>query len=390
MGLTRRRFLRDCLAASVAAGCGGRASLARDTGFLPDAPAACDDPFAGGQLVETLKLHDASDPTSGLLVGAGLDARLFTDLAPVGPDQPVTPVEQYYVRTAAPDGLGGQEPWRITIGGRAVSVAELGAPADQGTFVMECSGNTTQDGFELMSAGAWSGVAVADVLVGIAPPAGATQVLVEGYDRHDAPSTTSDPGASWIFPIGTLEAAGAFLATHLGGVPLTPDHGAPVRLYVPGWYGCACIKWVTRIAFVGDEEPATSQMIEFARRTMQPGVPALARDYQPATIDQAAMATRVERWVVDGRTLFRIAGILWGGARPTDKLQLRIGTGGPLLPVTICPPMTQNRTWTFWSVAWQPPSPGTYELACVIADATVRQRRLDTGWYARRVSISGI
>ena len=68
--------------------------------------------------------------------------------------------------------------------------------------------------------------------------------------------------------------------------PLTPDHGAPVRLVVPNWYGCACIKWVTHVEMVPDDEPATTQMREFAARTHQNGVPARARDYQPP-IDRA-------------------------------------------------------------------------------------------------------
>src|SRR5262249_52052579 len=203
MRITRRRFVRDCLAAGVAAGCGVRARFP---------PVAIDDPFAGGQLVETLALMDSSDPDPARLDFAGLDARLFTDLSRIGPDAMVTPADEYYIRTAAPDALASQEPWRIAVGDLVLGIADLGDPAPQGTLVMECSGNVTNDGFELMSAGTWSGVAIGDVLARATAPAGATQVLVEGYDRHDAPSTTSDPGASWIFPMGTLEAAGAFLA----------------------------------------------------------------------------------------------------------------------------------------------------------------------------------
>ena len=94
---------------------------------------------------------------------------------------------------------------------------------------------------------------------------------------------------------------------------LPPEHGAPVRLIVPNWYGCSCIKWVSRIDLVGDEEPATSQMREFAARTHQRGMPALARDYEPAVIDLAALPVRVERWRVDDRLVYRVVGIRWGG-----------------------------------------------------------------------------
>ena len=94
-----------------------------------------------------------------------------------------------------------------------------------------------------------------------------------------------------------LKASKAFLATEMNGESLTRDHGAPVRLVVPGWYGCVCIKWVDEVTLLGEGAATTSQMREFASRTMQQGVPELVKDYRPAFIEQAAMPIRVEKWV---------------------------------------------------------------------------------------------
>ena len=33
----------------------------------------------------------------------------------------------------------------------------------------------------------------------------------------------------------------------MNGQPLLPQHGFPLRLIVPGWYGMASVKWLTRI-----------------------------------------------------------------------------------------------------------------------------------------------
>ena len=101
----------------------------------------------------------------------------------------------------------------------------------------------------------------------------------------------------------------------MNGQALTPDHGAPVRLAVPGWYGCAWIKWVDEIRWVAGDEPATSQMQEFAGRTHQNGVPVLARDYEAPAIDTAAMPIRVEQRRVDGRLEYRVVGIVLGRNR---------------------------------------------------------------------------
>ncbi|MEZ4467595.1 MAG: hypothetical protein R3F43_24910 [bacterium] len=46
------------------------------------------------------------------------------------------------------------------------------------------------------------------------------------------------------------------------------------------------------MTFHAEDVPASSQMIEFASRTHQDGTPALARDYRPARMDQAAVPVR--------------------------------------------------------------------------------------------------
>ena len=206
---------------------------------------------------------------------------------------------------------------------------------------MECAGNSDPANFGLMSVATWTGFPMSAVIEQLGDRAG-PRILVSGTDPA-GPSATSVPGASWIFSREDLERA--VLAVQMNDAPLPADHGGPVRLVVPGWYGCACIKWVDRIERVADDAPATSQMLEFAARTHQPfdsaavaaslraetrGPGALkARDFVPATIDTAAMPVRVEKWRVDGRLEYRITGIIWGGSTPTSALSIRFKSGGP-------------------------------------------------------------
>src|SRR2546429_28841 len=108
---------------------------------------------------------------------------------------------------------------------------------------MECAGNVRQAKFGLLSVGEWAGVPVSEILDKAKAKSGTARVLISGFDRYATESRTSIPGASWAFSPEQLEKAGAFLATELNGQPLPKDHGAPVRLVVPGWYGCTSIKW---------------------------------------------------------------------------------------------------------------------------------------------------
>ena len=382
----RREFLQKSIAAALA-GLAARAPEPQST-----------DPFAGGVLIGTRPLFGAGAPVHpvGTMFGTGLDARLLTDLSRLSSETLVIPNDRFYIRTAYPDLLDSSRPWTLGIGGfvrRSVALSLDDMARDVrnvGTHLLECAGNNNPRHFGLMSAAEWTGIPLGAVLDRVQPSRGAARVLISGFDTHSRPSRTSTSGASWIFSLDDLDRAGAFLATGMNGAPLPKDHGFPLRLVLPRWYGCACIKWVNEIAFVGDDVRATPQMREFATRTFQDGRPERARDYAPPVMDHAAFPVRVEKWVVDGRVLYRIVGILWGGERPTNALAIRVKASEPYTRVDFCPLPPSTTTWSLWWHAWRPASRGRYEIALKIADPSVRTRRLDMYFYARSVEIEEV
>jgi hypothetical protein len=198
------------------------------------------------------------------------------------------------------------------------------------------------------------------------------------------------PGASWVFPLASLDRLGAFVAIRINGESLPADHGKPVRLVVPGWYGCAWIKWVNDIRLVGDREPATSQMKEFAGRTHQTARHDLAANYTPADIQTAATPIRVEKRRLSGGFEYRIVGIVWGGTSPVDRLAIRFGTDDSWKPFSICPMPTTHAIWSLWEYRWRPPSGGLYDISLKVPDPTVPQRRLASGYYLRQIQISEV
>jgi DMSO/TMAO reductase YedYZ molybdopterin-dependent catalytic subunit len=410
---TRRIFLYFAAnsVGAVLAACGGEGGSGstgdgEETGEESDSQASsgggdettggdgeCADPFAGGELLAVLPFIGES----GLLgekdgAGTGHDARLRLDLTTLTPETLITPNEDFYIRTELPDQLDTTQPWSINITGLVnsdytLSLDELATMNEVSEVIcMECSGNGPSSRFGLMSAAEFTGVRLMDVLELVDVEASATMVIVSGFDAHSYPSTHSTPGASWAFTFDQLAQAGAMLVTRMNGEPLSPDHGFPVRLMMPGWYGCCSAKWVDELRLVDDSEPATAQMQEFASRTHQPGIPSLCRDYLPATMDQAAMVTRVEKWMVEGAIRYRLVGIMWGGYETTDTLMLEV-PGNGTSPVEVCPAHEQNRTWTLWSVPFDPPATGEYEMSLRIGDPGIVTRRLDTEYYSRRVLI---
>jgi DMSO/TMAO reductase YedYZ molybdopterin-dependent catalytic subunit len=349
----------------------------------------------GGRLLRTMPLgrfDDRPKPPLDTLLGAGLDARQFTDLSELTDATLIVANSRFYVRTSAPALATPAESWIVRLEGRVRTAAELtlgtlrSLSRPQGTYLLECSGNTDPANFGLMSAAEWTGVPVGVVLDRVNPLSGPWRVRITGID-HPGPSRTSVPGAAWVFSRDELERSGAFLATGMNGAVLPPDHGSPVRLVVPGWYGCSCIKWVSQIELVPDDVPATSQMQEFASRTHQAGVPALAQDFAPAVIDLAAMPIRVEQWIAAGQLSYRVVGIMWGGAKPTSALTIRFRHDQPFVPVDRCPRPPSTATWSLWSHNWRPETPGTYQIALRTSDPGIRTRRLDYYAYTRDVQI---
>ncbi|HUK17049.1 MAG TPA: molybdopterin-dependent oxidoreductase [Bryobacteraceae bacterium] len=353
-----------------------------------------EDPLLGGKLAGALEFEDEGRAPLDTLLGDELDGRQYMDLSHLDRDQMVTPTGLFYVRTRSSHLLRAGRPWSIRLTSRAgtarITINELNDRAEpQGLRLMECAGNTRAVQFGMISVASWDGVPLARLLDQMRFDHGA-RILVSGFDEYAAkPVTPSVPGASWIFSRDEIESSRAFLATRMNGQPLTGDHGAPVRLVLPGWYGCACIKWVNQIESADDTAAATSQMQEYAARTHQHGMPARASEYQPATIDPAAMPVRIEKWLVRGRFRYKVVGIVWGGSRPADNLQIRFRPEEPYVPVAGAQPAA-DAPWALWTHIWTPRQPGIYRIRLRLADPSIRTRRMDAGFYVRQVLIDEV
>lgn len=366
-----------------------------------------EDPFAGGKKLGTVDFLNEPPVPLEVPQGSELDGRQYTDLSVLEGSDAVTPEGEFYIRTRASELLPDSANWRVKLGGqvRLGEEVKLGGPVESaqslaieslrktakpmGAHLMECAGNVRQARFGLLSVGNWAGIPVPEILERVKPKSSATRVLISGFDRYAHESQTSVPGASWIFTREQLEKAGAFLATELNGQPLARDHGAPVRLVVPGWYGCTCIKWVNEITFVGEDAESTSQMREYAARTAQRGVPELAKDFQAAIIEQAAMPVRVEKWSVAGKMQYRVVGIAWGGTQPVKVLQIRFNPEEDYVTVDNFHQI-RNDPWTVWTHDWSPKSTGTYAIRLSVKEPAVQARRLDSGYYVRSVEITEV
>jgi DMSO/TMAO reductase YedYZ molybdopterin-dependent catalytic subunit len=385
--MDRRQFLAQGLGltGAVLLGCRERSKEA-------SASPSRDSSASNQSLLEIRGFEDEGAAPMHTLIGEGRGGRRFTDLSMLQPGQSEIPPDRFFVRSRAPAGLALRHPWSIRVDGEVQKTLSL--PLDtliplarpQGVVCMECSGNDPGGRFGLLSAANWEGVPMRDVLERIEsqakPSKSATRIRVKGMGDGD-----TREGISWIFR--REELASAFLATSMEGAPLEPDQGGPVRLMVPGWYGCACIKWIEGISFLDENAPATPHMKDYAERTHQIGVPELAREYRPARMMLSALPIRLEKKEESGRVSWTLVGLTWGGESADADVLIQTGDG-VWRDVEVLARRETPFGWTYWSYAWKPPGTGIYRVRLRPKDPAVRSLRLEEGYYARDCRIDEV
>jgi DMSO/TMAO reductase YedYZ molybdopterin-dependent catalytic subunit len=181
----------------------------------------------------------------------------------------MTPVEEFYVRNHYPTPLPEARPvldprnWKLKVHGNAVERAvEIGyedllkMPSRTVIATMECHGNGRslfweQQEMKDVAGGNWVLGAIGQAEWQIVP---ISHILGLVGLKRDAKSALFWSGVDGNdmgrpMPVSELTSRGDDIGVcfRMNGNALTADHGAPVRLVVPGWGGTASIKWLTEI-----------------------------------------------------------------------------------------------------------------------------------------------
>jgi len=313
----------------------------------------------------------ARDVVGNLLVWESLRSRL----TPNGEFFTVKHYEQ-------PDIRAGD--YRLQLAGmvsnpRTLTLAELQAlPKRTVDVTMECSGNHGLP-FLIGAIGTarWGGTPLRRVLRGALPRARASEVVFWGADSgqvtlRDNPGVTGPGRTGTVAPDDTggldLTVTEQFarsmsveealdgdnlLCYEMNGEPLPAEHGGPLRLIAPGWYGVANVKWLTRIE-VQDQR--------FAGRFM-------ARDYVTVrergrgeapvwtfeTVKHDRLKSAPAR-VTRSHGRYTITGVAWGA--PVAQVDVSID-GGPWQQARLSRDLRSNThgfAWRFWTLPWSPRS----------------------------------
>ena len=126
---------------------------------------------------------------------------------------------------------------------------------------------------EAVGTAEWTGVPVAELLERAGLRDDAADVVFTGADRGVEGGEEQSYARS--LPPAELRRDEVLLAYEMNGAPLLPQHGAPLRLVVPGWYGMTAVKWLTSITAITEPFDGYQQRVGYRLRTSEddPGTP---------------------------------------------------------------------------------------------------------------------
>jgi DMSO/TMAO reductase YedYZ molybdopterin-dependent catalytic subunit len=258
----------------------------------------------------------------------------------------------------------------------ALSMAEIRAlPQVTRPVTLECAGNGRAGVsprcfsmpwmYEAVGTSAWTGTPLAPLLERARPRAQVQDFAFIGADSG------FDKGQPHFFgrsltpqQIAELE---VLLVWGMNDAPLLPQHGAPLRIIVPGWYGMASVKWLTRVEALTQRYQGFQQVQTYRYRSHadDPGTP-----ISQMRVKSLMKPPGVPDWVTRQRWMqagpITLEGRAWSGAGATiTKVEVLLCQDWHEAELT---GRADTFAWTGWRLDWQP-EPGVYDLACRATDA---------------------
>lgn len=281
--------------------------------------------------------------------------------------------------------------WKLRLTGLVqrpleIALEELRAlPAKTLRVTLECAGNGRgqlaprypsvpwlEEG---VSTAEWTGVPLAALLSRAGLKSEARDIVFRGADRGFDRGVEHEFARSLVPEQALREEV--LLAYAMNGAPLAPQHGAPLRLVVPRWYGMASVKWLHAIEAIERPFDGLQQASGYHFRS------AAGDKGEPCTlmrVNSLMAPPGIPDFYTRKRTaqsgVIEITGRAWSGAGPIARVEF--GVNGAWRDARLEPPPGEH-AWQRWSATWEA-APGEHELECRATDATGTRQPLEAPW----------
>jgi len=303
----------------------------------------------------------------------------------------ITPLGLHYLLTHydIPDVDAGE--WRLAVGGRVGRELELSLDdlrARQpvtAAITMECAGNgrarlephvVSQPWLsEAIGTAEWTGIPVAELLAEAGPAADALEVVFTGLDRG------VEGGVEQLYErsLSLADAEHGLLAYACNGEPLPPQHGFPLRLIVPGWYGMTSVKWIQRITVVAEPFEGYQMVTGYRMKRDEddPGTPITRIEPRSLMLPPGIpdFMTR-RRFLRPGPV--RLEGRAWSGWGPVARVEVSTDGGATWVAAELGDP-PGPAAWAPWRLEWDA-GEGEHVLCARATDATGRSQPDEPAW----------
>jgi len=307
---------------------------------------------------------------------------------------PITPAGLHYLLIHYDIPFVDAADWTLSVDGDVdepltLSLDDLHAlPASEIAVTMECAGNgralldphvVSQPWLrDAVGTARWRGVAVAEVLRRARPRAGAVEVVFTGIDRG---VEADEPQAyQRALTLAEAEREEVLLAYGMNDAPLPPQHGFPLRLVVPGWYGMTNVKWLERLEVVSEPFAGYQNVRAYRMRTSEdePGTAVERMLPRSLTVPPGVpeFLTRT-RSLSPGRVL--LEGRAWSGRGRISSVEVSVDGGTSWTPATLAPDDLGRWAWRGWTQAWDA-RPGAHRIGSRASDDAGNVQPLEPEW----------
>jgi DMSO/TMAO reductase YedYZ molybdopterin-dependent catalytic subunit len=291
--------------------------------------------------------------------------------------------------------------WRLSVGGLVDRRLELsledlrGRPSRTIPVTLECAGNgrarlsprplSNPWLFEAIGTAEWTGTPLWPVLRDAGLQDGAVEVVFTGADRG------IQGGVEHAFQrslsLAEAQRPDVLLVYEMNGQPLQPQHGSPLRLVVPGWYGMASVKWLRSIEAIAEpfEGYQQARTYRFKTDADDPGIPVSRIRVRALMTPPGIPDYFSRRRLVDAGTV-TLAGRAWGGRTPIQRVE--VGVDGIWAEADLAPAVGEF-AWSPWTFDWDA-QPGVHTLACRATDADGETQPTEIPWNYQGMGINAI
>ncbi len=278
-------------------------------------------------------------------------------------------------------GAGFESPFTL-------SMADIRAlPQVTMPVTLECAGNGRAGvsprshsmpwGVEAVGTSEWTGTPLGPLLERARPEAETVEIVFTGADEGFDGGVRHHFGRS--LTLEQIAELDVLLVYAMNGASLLPQHGAPLRIIVPGWYGMASVKWLSRIEAVSEPYQGYQQVRTYRYRDHvdDPGRPVTA-----LRVKSLMVPPGVPDWVTRCRHVapgpVQITGRAWAGSLPVARVEFGVDD---IWQEARLVPGSGPYAWSKWTTTWDA-RPGEFRLRCRATDVEGNTQPLEPRWDA--------